>query len=107
VITLKFNDVVSSLLSEKLRRKIMDNQSTYSLSIIGRTLDTNTNKSYSGKSKSLGKSLKKCWKCGKVGNFKKDFRSKSIERGKGSDDAPSTKGKSSLEEGGDVYLASS
>ena len=46
---------------------------------------------------------KLCWKCGKVGNFKNDDRSKSVGRGKRLEDTPSTKGKTSLE-GGDVSL---
>ena len=48
-----------------------------------------------------------CWKCGKEGHYKKDSRSKAPEKGKGSDDAPSTEEKTTSDEGGDVYLASS
>ena len=47
-----------------------------------------------------------CWKCGKPGHFKRNCRSKSIERGKGPEDTSSTEKKSSSEEGGYVYLAS-
>jgi hypothetical protein len=43
----------------------------------------------------------------KEGNYRKQCRSKSIERGKGSDDASSTKAKTSVDEGGYVYLDSS
>jgi hypothetical protein len=91
----------------------MDIQSTYDLSIRGHSLNRNKNKSLSGRSKSrvifksLGKSLNKLWKCGKVGHYKKDCISKSIERGNGYDDVPSTKGNTSSKEGGDVYLDSS
>jgi hypothetical protein len=112
VTTLKFDDVVSSLLSKEMKRKMKDSQSIDALYIIGRALDKNKNKSFSGRSKSRGrskspgKSLKKCWKCGKARHFKKDYRSKSVKREKGYDDVPSTEGKVSLE-GGDVYLASS
>jgi hypothetical protein len=53
----------------------------------------------------LGKSLRKCWKCGKKGNYKKDCKSKKVEKPKGSDSTSSTKKKTSTEEGGDVYLA--
>jgi hypothetical protein len=72
--TLKFDDVVSSLLSEEMRKKTMDSQSTNALSVRGHSLDINKIKSLSGRSnsrgryKSLGKSLRKCWKCGKTGH---------------------------------------
>ena len=39
-------------------------------------------------------------------NIKKNYRSKSVERGKGLEDTPSTYVKSSSQEGGDVYLDS-
>ena len=45
-------------------------------------------------------------KCSKIGHFKKNYRSKSVERGKGSEDTSSIENKSSIKEGGDVYLAS-
>jgi hypothetical protein len=53
------------------------------------------------------KFVKVCWRCGKEGNFKKQCRSKSIEKVKGYEGAPSTEEKTSKEEGGDVYLSSS
>jgi hypothetical protein len=49
--------------------------------------------------------LRKCWKCGKIGHYKKDFKSKKLDKPKGSDNTSSTKEKTSIEEGGDVYLA--
>jgi len=48
-----------------------------------------------------------CWIYRKEGHFKRDCRSKAFEKGKGSDDAPSVKAKTTSNEGGDVYLASS
>jgi hypothetical protein len=60
---------------------------------------------YKGRSKSLGNFVNVCWRCGKKYHYKKKCRSKIIERGKGSEDAPSVEGKTSLEEGGDVYLS--
>ena len=60
-----------------------------------------------GRSKSPGKFLKVCWKCGKEGHYKNECRSKAPKKGKGSDDAPFTEAKTTLDEGGDVYLASS
>ena len=47
------------------------------------------------------------WKCRKEGHYKKDCKSKAPEKGKGSNDAPSIEVKTTLDEGGDVYLASS
>jgi hypothetical protein len=111
--TLSFDDVVSSLLLEEMRWKNMEIQSTYALFVRGCSQERNKNKSSSGRSKSrgrsksLGKFVKVCWRCGKEGNYKKQCRSKSVERGKGSDDAPSIEEKTSTDEGGDVYLASS
>ena len=71
------------------------------------------NKVSSGRSKSRGRSksprkfLKLCWKCRKEGHYKKNCRSKAPEKRKGSDDVPSAKAKTTSDEGGDVYLASS
>eukprot|EP00253_Pinus_taeda_P012100 PITA_12100 len=60
----------------------------------------NKNKSSSGRSKSRGryKSPRKhvkvvCWKCGKKGHYKRDYKSKTPNKGKGSDDAPSQRKK--------------
>ena len=50
--------------------------------------------------------MRKCWKCGKTGNYKKDCKSKKVEKTKGSDSTSSTEAKTSTKEGGDVYLAS-
>jgi hypothetical protein len=111
--TLSFDDVVSSLLSEEMRWKNMEGQSTYALFARGCSQDRNRSKSSSGRSKSKGRSkspgkfVKVCWRCGKEGHFKKQCRSKSIEKVKGSEGAPSTEENTSKEEGGDVYLASS
>jgi hypothetical protein len=42
--TLKYEDVVSSLLSGEIRQKIMDSHSTYALFVRGRTQDRNPSK---------------------------------------------------------------
>ena len=59
-----------------------------------------------GRSKSPGKGIRKCWKCSKVVHYKKDYRSKNVEKEKGYEDTPSTEEKKSSKEGGDVYLTS-
>ena len=41
-----------------------------------------------GRCKSLGQLENKCLKCGKVGNYKKNCKFKSVDESKGSDDAP-------------------
>jgi len=70
----------------------MESQSIDALFVRGCSLDINKNNSSTGRSKSRGRSkspgkfLKKCWKCGKARHFKKDYRSKSVERGVGNSD---------------------
>eukprot|EP00253_Pinus_taeda_P028034 PITA_28034 len=48
-----------------------------------------------------------CWKCGKEGNYKRDYKYKPPDEGKGPDDAPSVEAKTTSDEGADVYFASS
>jgi hypothetical protein len=82
--TLKYEDVVASFLFEEMRQKTMDGHNTYALFIRGRTQDRNPSKpsgwrsKSTGRSKSLGKYLRKCWKCGKTGNYKKYCKSKKV-----------------------------
>ena len=47
-----------------------------------------------------------CWKCKKEGHYKRDSKSKSLDKGKGFDDAPSAEAKTTSDEGGEVYFAS-
>jgi hypothetical protein len=102
--SLKFDEVVSSLLSPS-------GHNTYTLFARGCSQENNISKSssgiskYKGISKSLGKFVKVCWRCGKEGHYKKQYRSK-IEKNKGYEEAPSIEEKTSEEEGGDVYLDS-
>ena len=90
----------------------MDGHNTYALFVRGRTQDKNPGKTSgwrsksTGRSKSPGKSLRKCWKCGKTRHYKKDCKSKKVEKPKGSDSTSSTEAKTSTKEGGDVYIAS-
>ena len=90
----------------------MDNHSMDLLYVRGRPQERNKNKGSGGRSKSKGrtkspgKGIRKCWKCSKVGHYKKDCRSKNVEKAKGYEDTPSTEAKNSSEEGGDVYLDS-
>ena len=94
--TLNFDDIVSALLSEEMRRINMEGQNGDALSVRGRSQNRKKNKVSSGRFKSRGrfkfpgKFVKVCWKCEKEGHYKNECRSKSLEKGKGSDDAPST-----------------
>jgi hypothetical protein len=69
--TLKFDEVVKSLLSEEMIWKTMEGQSTGALFARGRSQERNRYKSSSGRSKSKGRSkspinfVKVCWRCGK------------------------------------------
>eukprot|EP00253_Pinus_taeda_P035723 PITA_35723 len=112
--TLQFDEIVSSLLTEEMRWKNMDNQNGNALSVRGRSQNRNKNKSLSGRSKSRGRSKSPGkpinvvgWKCGKEGHLRRDCKSKSLDKGKGSNDAPSAEAKTTSDEGRDVYLASS
>eukprot|EP00253_Pinus_taeda_P018724 PITA_18724 len=80
--TLQFDEIVSALLMEEMRWKNMESQNGKPVKVV-------------------------CWKCGKEGKFKRDCKSKAPDKGKGSDDGPSTEAKTTSDEGGDVYLASS
>ena len=111
---LQFDEIVSTLLTEEMRRKNMDNQNGGALSVRGRSQNRNKNKSSSGRSKSRGRSKSPgkptkvvCWKFGKERHFRRECKSKAHDKGKGSDDAPSAEVKTTPDEGGDVYLASS
>jgi hypothetical protein len=75
--TLKFDEVVSSLLLEEIRMKNMEGHNTDALFARGCSQERNVSKSSSGRSKSKGryksprKFVKVCWRCGKEGHYKK------------------------------------
>jgi hypothetical protein len=76
-ISLKFDEVVSSLLSEEMRQKNMEGHNTDALFARGRSQERNRSKFSSGRSKSKGRSksprkfVNVCWRCGKEGHYKK------------------------------------
>eukprot|EP00253_Pinus_taeda_P005532 PITA_05532 len=80
--SLQFDEIVSALLTEEMRQKNMESQNGDALSVV-------------------------CWKCGKEGHFKRDYKSKDHDKGKGSDEALFIEVKTNSDGGGDVYLASS
>jgi hypothetical protein len=81
----------------------MDGHNTKTLFVRGHTQDRNPGKpsgwrsKYTGKSKSPGKSLRKCWKCGKTEHYKKDCMSKKVEKPKEFDSTSSIEEKTSTE----------
>jgi hypothetical protein len=93
--TLKFDEVVSSLLSKEMRQNNMEGQRTNVLFARGRSQKINRSKFSTGRSKSKGRSkspqkfVKVCWRFGKEGHYKKQCRSK-VEKNKGYEESPST-----------------
>jgi hypothetical protein len=110
--TLALEDVVASLLSEKMRRKNMEGSDKDALVVRGRMVDRDKVK-FSGRNskskrryKSLLQSTRICYKFCKVGNYKKDWKSKEMEVSTRSDEKKLTKRKTTLDKGGNVYLTS-
>ena len=84
--TLKFDDVVGAILSEEMRRKSSGERSGYALSAEsrGRRMEMEKSSRYHsklGRDKSMSRSGIVCWKCGKKGHLKKDYRSRKGKRG--------------------------
>jgi hypothetical protein len=85
---LKFEEVVSSLLSEEMKQNNMEEHSTDRLFARGRSQERNRSNFSSGRPKSKGRSkspgrfVRVCWRCGKEGHYKKQCRSK-VEKKKG------------------------
>jgi hypothetical protein len=110
--TLSLEDVVASLMSKEIRRKNMEGSTIDGLVVRGRPIDrdkgkfSNRRSKSKGRSKSLIQSMRRCWKCSKVGHYKRDFGSKAMEVNTRSDEKQTTERKTTLDKGGDVYLAS-
>jgi hypothetical protein len=110
--TLALEYILSSLLLEEMRRKNMEGSTKDALVMRGRPVDRDKGKFSSRKSKlksrskSFIQSTRRCWKCDKVGNYKRDYKLKAMEFNTGSDEKQSTKIKVNLDKGGDVYVAS-
>ena len=75
--SLQFDEIVSSLLMEEMRRKNMESQNGDALSVGGRSQNRNKNNSSSGRSKSRGRSKSPgkllkvvCWKVERKGTTK-------------------------------------
>ena len=105
--TLSFEYVVASLFSEEMRRKNMEGSTKDELLVrVGRIVDKSKEKSFRGRSrgrsKSLGNSIRKCWKCGKDVHFKKDCKVNLVGKRKGSDESHLTEGRSTGDDRGDV-----
>jgi hypothetical protein len=67
----------------------------------GHSQDRNKNKALGGRSKSRGRSKslgKFLRKCGKTRHYKKDYSSKSVDKGEDFNDVPSKKGNTSSKE---------
>jgi hypothetical protein len=83
--------MVSSLLSEEMRQKNMEGSNTDSLIVRVRHISRDKVKFSSGKYKLKGRSKsmvqlkRRCWKCGKVGYCKSEYKSKVTEISLGSD----------------------
>jgi hypothetical protein len=90
--TLVLEDMVASLLSEEMRRKNMEGSIKYSLVVRGQLIERDKGKLSGRNSKSKSgfkssvQSTRRCWKCGKYRDYKKDCKSREIEVSMGSDE---------------------
>eukprot|EP01018_Ginkgo_biloba_P017254 Gb_27787 [translate_table: standard] len=110
---LKLEDVVASLLSEEMRQKSFEDPTKDALSIRGHSPEKKKNKlgdrqwRSRGKTKSPRRSRLICWNHGKPRHVKRDCKVTKPDKGKSPDATTFTEMKTSSDEVGDVYLASS
>lgn len=50
-------------------------------------------------------SMRRCWKCGKVKNYKRYYKWKGVKKSKGTEETQSIEGRDSKQEKGDMYLS--
>jgi hypothetical protein len=80
--TVALEDMVASLLLEEMRRKNMEGSNKDALVVRGRLIERDKGKFSGRKFKSKGRSkfpiqsTRRCWKCGKFGHYKKDYKSR-------------------------------
>jgi hypothetical protein len=90
----------------------MEGSTKYASVVRGRSIDKDkgtffgTNFKSKGISKSPLQSTRRCWKCDKDGNYIKDCKSKETKFSDGPDEKQSTKRKTTSDNGGYVYMAS-
>jgi hypothetical protein len=110
--TLALEYVVASLMSEEMRRKNMEASTKDALVVRGRSVDRDKGKfsgrkfKLKGRSKSPVHSTRRCWKCGKIGHYKKDYKSRVMEVNTRFDEKRSNERNMTLNKGCDVYLES-
>jgi hypothetical protein len=94
--TRALEDVVASLLSEEMRRKNMEGSTKDDMVVRGRLVDkdkgrfSGTKFNSKGRDKSSVHSMRRCWKCDKCRNYKKDYKSKETKFSVGSNEKQST-----------------
>jgi hypothetical protein len=104
--------MVSSLISEEMRRKNKEGSTKDALVVRGRPIDRNKGRFSSrnfklkGRSKFLVQSMQRCWKCGKAEHYKKDCNLKEKQVSFGSSEKQMTERKMTLDKGGDMCLES-
>jgi hypothetical protein len=109
---LALKDMVASLILEEMRRKNMEGLTKDALMVRGRPVDRDKGKfsgrksKFKGRSKSSVQLTRRCWKCGKARNYKREYKSKEIKVSTRFDKKQLTERNPTLDKGGDVYMAS-